>query len=673
MAMSPSEIIAFNQAVSLFNNGQKEQAHQELNRLYNSNPNNQQDLNLLLWLAFTAPHLAMAEAAIEGAIKLAPGNSNVISAQKWLATEKAKLPSAPSPAPLLTVGAVNQVQTAILPSTTAPASISNQAVPTTAIAMASTKALLEFQGEFARYCTDGIITQQEWASLSWNAAANELDLAEALAFIRDDALRFITRSIDQATEDGFVSYEEERSIRHLLRLLAIPPVVAAPLEARLGWLITFTRIRQGEFIPITASLSLEPEEIAYFEILATLIPLSLSTSAVPRKKGTTEEASRLVSARRELAPSSPIAPTPQGPALMVATNRRLIFHNNSVLPYSQIAYFKVEQGRVELQIAGSSERFHLLVNDPAMVKAALVVIARVSRQAAFESNPTRYPEGHLPSPIESSFFKVWEEYSSQQVQKIELSPEYEVFRGRYRVDFAHLPTKTAIELDGFNAHSNTTQIAKDRKREREIREAGWEFLRFGGQEIKRDVAGCVAEVYHKIARSLARSQGVSTPAPERVDYRPERVKTLFVEEGMLFLGKSFYAGNSSLFYKTQEAFSRAYQTSWEGGPHFLEFFKENGNYMLALIGEHNPEIPNEERERECRLGVVLLARRLATYRPQRVVIIGGIKLFVEKAVSEAGLTSLTKITSLPYPGKESAEFYIERLVKTLMVKSREGR
>lgn len=103
------------------------------------------------------------------------------------------------------------------------------------------------------------------------------------------------------------------------------------------------------------------------------------------------------------------------------------------------------------------------------------------------------------SPIEQAFSNAWESITEEDEEML-LSSQYSI--GRYRVDFAHVKTKTAIELDGFATHSSTKDIASDRKRQRWIEDQGWYVLRFGGKEIHEDVNKCVAEAYKVLQRRL---------------------------------------------------------------------------------------------------------------------------------------------------------------------------
>ncbi len=95
------------------------------------------------------------------------------------------------------------------------------------------------------------------------------------------------------------------------------------------------------------------------------------------------------------------------------------------------------------------------------------------------------------SPIEQAFWNAWESLPGNHSVQFHLTPQYSI--GRYRVDFAHIRTKTAIELDGFASHSSTDDIANDRKRQREIEAMGWYVFRFGGKEIHKDAQRCAED------------------------------------------------------------------------------------------------------------------------------------------------------------------------------------
>jgi len=103
------------------------------------------------------------------------------------------------------------------------------------------------------------------------------------------------------------------------------------------------------------------------------------------------------------------------------------------------------------------------------------------------------------SPIEARF---WDEWTRRGLNdRYKLTPQLEILNGKYRLDFAHQPSMTAIELDGYEFHSDREQFTRDRRRQREIEQLGWRFIRFSGSEIHNGVAGCVKEAVTLIQRS----------------------------------------------------------------------------------------------------------------------------------------------------------------------------
>jgi very-short-patch-repair endonuclease len=100
------------------------------------------------------------------------------------------------------------------------------------------------------------------------------------------------------------------------------------------------------------------------------------------------------------------------------------------------------------------------------------------------------PRGGLSeSVIEQSF---WEAHKRLRYKSLNgLVQQYKA--SWYRIDFAIPRYRIGIELDGFQSHSSTVDIANDRARERALMKAGWRIIRFGGLEVHRDPDGCVRE------------------------------------------------------------------------------------------------------------------------------------------------------------------------------------
>lgn len=100
------------------------------------------------------------------------------------------------------------------------------------------------------------------------------------------------------------------------------------------------------------------------------------------------------------------------------------------------------------------------------------------------------------SPIEAQF--------CQASSHLDLDAQISV--GPYRIDFAHIPSRIAVELDGHDFHKSRQQRTHDARRDRYLSEHGWRVVRFTGSEIHRDTKKCVAEVGRLIGINSAIEQ-----------------------------------------------------------------------------------------------------------------------------------------------------------------------
>ena len=86
-AMDVADLPAFYKAVSMAQAGNKTAAYQQFKSLEMRNLNN---IDVLLWVAYTSPTLLEAEVQITRASALAPNEPGVLQARQWLAGEKAR-------------------------------------------------------------------------------------------------------------------------------------------------------------------------------------------------------------------------------------------------------------------------------------------------------------------------------------------------------------------------------------------------------------------------------------------------------------------------------------------------------------------------------------------------------------------------------------------------------
>lgn len=111
----------------------------------------------------------------------------------------------------------------------------------------------------------------------------------------------------------------------------------------------------------------------------------------------------------------------------------------------------------------------------------------------------------MQSWIELLLFHAFEakviDFNEKYNNDVTIYPQSRIDGTPYIVDFeviGNSEAKLLIECDGHDYHSTKEQIACDHKRQREIENLGYTFLRFSGSEIYNDPEGCVEEIYKKL-------------------------------------------------------------------------------------------------------------------------------------------------------------------------------
>jgi hypothetical protein len=87
----------------------------------------------------------------------------------------------------------------------------------------------------------------------------------------------------------------------------------------------------------------------------------------------------------------------------------------------------------------------------------------------------------------------------------------------YHLDFAIPSMMLGVELDGWETHSSPTQIAYDRRKKRDLEDAGWRVRYYGGQEVWASAGYCVRDVLRWAG--LEPVQVTTEPFEERFDWR----------------------------------------------------------------------------------------------------------------------------------------------------------
>ena len=134
----------------------------------------------------------------------------------------------------------------------------------------------------------------------------------------------------------------------------------------------------------------------------------------------------------------------------------------------------------------------------------------------------------------------------------------------------------------------------------------------------------------------------------RRQYRPERVRILFVGEAPPVSGRFFYRRDSGLYRALRVTFFAAFPALPKD--EFLEAFRDFGCYLVDLCGQPVDHLSRGKRISICCAGEARLARTIRTLRPMVIIaLVRSIRASVIRAQMMAGWSGVH--LELPYPGR----------------------
>lgn len=159
----------------------------------------------------------------------------------------------------------------------------------------------------------------------------------------------------------------------------------------------------------------------------------------------------------------------------------------------QIEVNLIAKQRAHEQRANSEETRNSLLAQAAQE----LRIADQKRQEAYMATRQRTQQiKEKGIPIENDFYNAW----CAKHPNIELKRQHHVFK--YYLDFAHVPSKVAIEIDGQKYHSLKKHRNSDYARQHTIEDDGWNFVRFTGSQAWNDIESCVDRVFKVISQRM---------------------------------------------------------------------------------------------------------------------------------------------------------------------------
>jgi len=148
---------------------------------------------------------------------------------------------------------------------------------------------------------------------------------------------------------------------------------------------------------------------------------------------------------------------------------------------------------------------------------------------------------------------------------------------------------------------------------------------------------------------------------KRKNFKPYKVRVLFIGESPPANGTFFYCGNSNLARYTKEGFEIVFGDLGDMSE-FLRFFQKKGCYLVDLCSKPINRLGKSERNKQRNRGVENLSSIIEELKPERIVVVmKGIKRQVKRALGAKALKFDIEKYSLPFPAFGHQKRYLEGL------------
>ena len=147
------------------------------------------------------------------------------------------------------------------------------------------------------------------------------------------------------------------------------------------------------------------------------------------------------------------------------------------------------------------------------------------------------------------------------------------------------------------------------------------------------------------------------PATElALQYKPEKVKILFIGEAPGRPDKNFYLGNNNLYRTVIVAFKELY-SDFSTKDEFLAFFKAAGCFLDHIGQEHTERHDMEKRKINRQNGISSLSEKLKIYQPETVIIVmKALEKQVQQAIDLSEVKSIKQQITVSYPAGSNTNY-----------------
>ena len=241
-----------------------------------------------------------------------------------------------------------------------------------------------FRQSFIAFCSDGILTLNEWQLLQAELQRSRLDALEALTYVRGDAISFLQRHLSMAEADGEITAQEESDFYRLCELLKVPSTLTFALVERLEQLKGAAEIRRGILPSVQSSIHLEAGELCHLEIAATYQKVGAKTI-------------------KQLA------------GRLIATSKQIYFGSSEggwSVKYKNVLRVEELGGGVNLELSVKAGSGVYGVHQPLLVGATLDALVRLQKRLLL-SPQTERASRHIPQDVR---IQVWQRDGAECVE-----------------------------------------------------------------------------------------------------------------------------------------------------------------------------------------------------------------------------------------------------------------
>ena len=235
------------------------------------------------------------------------------------------------------------------------------------------------RADFAIAWQNGTLNNTQWDALwqRFESARTGATRAQALEWLRPDAIRAVERLVSIASSDGDITAQEEAYVRQICAALALPASAQAPFLARLEHVKQTAKIRQGHLPRVSSGDNyLDAGEVCHLNVSATYYKVNTRSTT-------------LIDGR------------------LLATSKKLIFLSSNggwTILFKNVMSVRSTGSSIHLELTTRSGNGRYEVADAERCEAIVTALTRMAKRQLL-SPQSDSPSRHIPQDVKNA---VWQ-------------------------------------------------------------------------------------------------------------------------------------------------------------------------------------------------------------------------------------------------------------------------